>query len=507
MSANKGQIAKNVIALYIRMALVLVVGLYTSRVVLNQLGASDFGTYSVVGGIITMMNFMVGALSQGIQRFFNFYKGKNDYVSLNKVFWSGLVVMAITAIIIFILAETLGLWFLNVKMNIPDDRMIAANRVYQFTILTTILSIFLSPYNALIVAHEDFGIYAFLSIGQSLLTLSMTFLLMISPFDKLIFYAFLMFLIQALYAVAIFIITTYRYKLIKPVPHREGEFYKSLLSFSGWNILGVAMFVLGTQGVNIILNLFFGTIVNAARGIAVTVSSHVDQFINNIQQATNPQIVQMYARGEYQEVQLLVEDNFRWNFALYWMIALPLVFEIDYILGIWLGEVPEYTSIFTIIIVLRSLLKCFERPINSVNFAIGKMKPINIFACISVISTTILMWVLFEFGFPPYWAFLIDCLSISLCVTYYMYHAHKYKAFSFRHFLLRIGGPVLLILILSVVCVYILRMAPLTGFLQLIYTIVVSCLITGVLLFFVLFTSKDRQRIIYIVQTKLLHRS
>lgn len=507
MSVDKKRIAKNAIALYARMALVLIVSLYTSRVVLSQLGASDFGIYNVVGGVLSMLNFMTAALSQGIQRFFNFHKGRNDIDSINKVFWSALIVMGVVSLIIVGLAETIGLWFLNTQMNIPDDRMNAANWVFQFAILSTMVSLFVSPYNAMIVSHEDFNIYAYLSIGQTMLILGMTFLLAVSPIDKLVFYASLMFSIQLIYALTLVTINKARYKQIRPQPHKEKDVYKSLLSFSGWNVLGVGMFVLGTQGVNIILNLFFGTIVNAARGIAVQISAKVDEFINNIQQATNPQIVQTYASGDYDAVQSLMYDNFRWNFSLYWLIALPLIFEIDYILNIWLVEVPEYTGIFTIIIVLRSLLKCIERPINSVNFAIGNMKPLNIFATGSVLLTTALMVLLFWIGFPPYWAFIIDCLSISFCISYYSFHAWKYHVFSYRQFLSKIALPILVVITVSVAITFGLRMLlPITGFLQLIYTCVITTIASSLLIFFILFTPSNRAKIVSLVNKKILKK-
>lgn len=507
MSVDKKRIAKNAIALYARMALVLIVSLYTSRVVLSQLGASDFGIYNVVGGVLSMLNFMTSALSQGIQRFFNYHKGRNDIDSINKVFWSALMVMGVVSLITVVLAETVGLWFLNTQMNIPDDRMIAANWVFQFAILSTMVSLFVSPYNAMIVSHEDFNIYAYLSIGQTLLILGMTFLLAVSPMDKLVFYASLMFSIQLIYALALITINKARYKQIHPQPHKEREVYKSLLSFSGWNVLGVGMFVLGTQGVNIILNLFFGTIVNAARGIAVQISHKVDDFINNIQQATNPQIVQTYASGDYDAVKSLMYDNFRWNFSLYWLIALPLIFEIDYILNVWLVEVPEYTGIFTIIIVLRSLLKCIERPINSVNFAIGNMKPLNIFATGSVLLTTALMVLLFWIGFPPYWAFIIDCLSISFCISYYSFHAWKYHVFSYRMFLSKIALPILAIIAGSFgITIVLRRLLPITGFLQLIYTCVITMVASSLLIFFILFTPSNRAKIVSLVNKKILEK-
>lgn len=502
MAVNKGRIAKNAVILYVRMAIVLFISLFSARIVLDQLGASDYGTFNVVGGVITLFNFVITALSQGVQRFFNFYKGRGDYESVNKYFWSSLVVMGAFCAIIIVLCETVGLWFLNTQMNIPDDRKVAANWVFQFSIISMVIGVISSPYRSIIVAHEDFNIFAYISIGHALLTLLTAFLLKSAPFDKLIYYALLLLVIRAVCSWIMVIICRIKYKQVRPVKHREKQKYVELVSFSGWTTMGVGAFVLGTQGINIILNIFFGTVVNAARGVAFQIASRIDDFINGIQQATNPQIVQLYARGELNEVQSLVFDNMRWSFTMYWFIALPLIFEMDYVLDLWLVDVPEYTSVFTIIVILRSLLKCFERPINAVNFAIGKMKPINIFATISVVVTIVLLVLLFAIGFAPYWAFVMDCLSILLCVIYYMYHARKYHVFSFRSFGIKIALPVVLIVVASAGLAFVFRMAPVSGFWQLVFTVAVTTLLTGSLSFFILFTKQNREKVITVTKEK-----
>lgn len=503
MPVNKGKIAKNAIALYVRMAIVLVVSLYTARVVLQQLGASDYGTFNVVGGVITMLTFLTSTLSQGIQRFLNFYMGKSDYVTINKILWSSIIIMIVISIVIIVLGETLGLWFLNYHLNIPPERVAAANWVYQFSIVSMLVTFLAVPYQAIIVSHEDFNFYAYVSIGTAFVNLIIAFLLQISTSDKLIFYAILVCLLHAIQSLAYYFICRTKYKRIYIHRHKEKAIYKSLLSFSGWNILGSATYTAGTAGVNIILNIFFGTIVNAARGIAVQISSKVDEFINNIQQAMNPQITQLYANGEIKAMQSLAYDNFRWNFALYWIIALPLIYEIDYILKCWLGDVPEYTSIFTIIIVLRSLLKCFERPINTINFAIGDMKPMNLFATVSVTIMLVLTIILFMMGYPPYWAFILDCISIFACCLFYMYCARKHGILSFRHFFKKIVIPVILVIVLSVTVTYILRKIEFYGFVQLLYTLFITTIISGIFIFFILFTKSNRESVIRNVLFKI----
>lgn len=502
MGANKGRIAKNAMMLYIRMGIVMVVSLYTARVVLQQLGASDYGLYNVVGGIVTLLNFMNGALSSGVQRFYNIHKANNDYVAISKVYTASLVIMVCFGLILLCLAETAGLWFLNYKMNIPADRMVAANWVYQFAILSTLASIAAVPYNAMFTAHEDFNIYAYLNIGLALGNLGISFLLKASSFDKLVFYSGMMCILMICYNLSIFLITHFKYKLIRIRRHKEKEVYQSLLSFSGWNILGTAMYMLGTQGTNVILNIHFGTVVNAARGIAVQVSSKIDDLIKNLQTATDPQIVQLYAKGEYKAVESLIDDNFRWNFSMFWLVALPILFEIDYILYIWLGEVPQYTALFTTIIVLRSILKCFERPINALNFAIGDMKSINLFASASVIITTIMMCICFKCGFEPYWAFIWDIISITACVIFYMSRARIHKSFSFRHFTHSILLPILSVILLSVGGTFLFRLVPLRGFAQLIYTCAITTLLSGISIFYILFTKENREKVLNMVRFK-----
>ena len=494
MPSDKKKIAKNAILLYFRMGIVLIVSLYTARVVLQNLGASDYGTYNVVGGVVTLLNFMTAALSQGVQRFYNFHKGLGESESINKVLSASFIIMLCVALVIMLLAETVGLWFLNSQMNIPVERMGAANWVYQFSIITMVFNLLIVPHNALIVAHEDFNIYALLGVVLALCNLGVAFLLDATTADKLIFYAALMCAINVGNAFAIYIITRIRYKKYHFVFHKDKSVYSSLLSFSGWNILGVSTNTLSTAGVNIILKIFFGTIVNAARGIAVQISSKVDEFINNIQVAMNPQIVQIYARGEKKELESLIDDNFRWNFALYWMIALPLLFEMNGILKLWLGEVPPYTEIFTLIIVCRSFLKCFERPINSLNFAVGEMKQVNLFSSSCTLASVILTCILFSIGFPPYWAFLLDIIAIATYVMYFIIKNQNRGLMSIMHLCKSIFLPILLVIVISGFTTYFFRfISPSKDIVRIIFTLCITTLISGLSIYFILLTANNRE--------------
>lgn len=503
MPVNKLKIAKNTMLLYIRMGVVLIVSLYTSRIVLHQLGASDYGVNSVVGGIITMLSFMNGTLYSCVQRFYNVYKANNDYESISKVYSSSLVIMVGFALLLLLLAETVGLWFLNNKLNIPSDRMSAANWVYQFSIISAVAGIAAVPFNAMFYSHEDFGIYAFFSVGLAVCNLGISFLLKVAPFDKLIFYSSMLCLLTVLYNTTLCLIAHYKYKEIRFCRNVDADFYKSLLSFSGWNIIGVIMYLMMTYGVNFILNIFFGTIVNAARGLSVQVASKIENFIINVQTATNPQIVQLYSKKEMSALTSLVDDNFRWNFSIYWLIALPLILEIDFILKIWLVDVPAYTAIFTVIIVVHYLLRCFERPVVMLNYATGDVKAMNLFSAASLVLTMILICILFKKGFPPYWAFLLNLFYEAVFLVFKMYKASQYKAFSFRHFIRTIALPVLIVISASVIGAYTIKSFFDEGYLRLIISFVSASLLSGVTIFFVLFTRENRQKIVREVKAKL----
>ena len=502
MGAEKGKIAKNAMMLYLRMGIVLVVSLYTSRIILQQLGVSDYGTYNVVGGVITILSFLTGTISNGTQRFYNYYKGLDDYETLNKYFFSSFIIMIGIALFMVIFGETVGLWFLNSKMNIPTDRMYAANWVYQFSIISIVVTLATSPYNSLINAHEDFKIYAYTSILFVLLKLVIAYLVAVSPIDKLIFYAAAMCIVTILNSVINVVICKIRYRRVFFIKHRDKSIYKTFFTFSGWNMLGSSSYIAATTGMNIILNIFFGTIVNAARGIAVTISSQIDSLIQNIQAATNPQIVQLYARKEFESMRSLVDDNCKWNFAMYWLVALPVILQVNQILELWLGIVPDYAPIFTIIIVLRSLLKCFEGPVNMVNFAIGEVKWLNIVSSICTFGSIALACGLFYLGYAPYWGFIVDAIAIILVLTYNIYRAGLKDVYTLKHFAKTIVIPVILIMVVSFSLTFASIFMIEEGIMKLIVTFVISGSVSGLLIFYKLFTKNQRDRLLSIVKSK-----
>ncbi len=485
--SDKKKIAKNTIALFFRMGILMLITLYTSRVVLQQLGVSDYGTYNVVGGIVVLLSSLTAPLSQGIQRFINYYLGKGEFSQLNRVYTASVTLMALFGLAIFILGETVGVYVLNEYLKIPPERMIAANWVLQFSLITAVLSFFLVPLQGLILAHEDMNFYAYVSVFEGLAKLGVVFLLSISPIDKLVFYSLLHVATSVLVLIIYYTFCKRRYKECKYLWHKDKSLYIELLSFSGWNVLGSTTSVLTVQGMNVVLNLFFGTLVNAARGVAVQVTSMVDNIISNIQTAMNPQLTQLYAQEKYNEMKSLLYDNFKWNFFLYWLIGLPLFLKVDYFLELWLGKgyVPDYTATFIKIIIIRCLLKCFERPLNTVIFATGKVKIPNIFSSSSYVIEIVLAVILFAIGFPPYWCFVVDLIAILAIVIFQMCLIINMGLFSPLEFVNKVLMPSLLIALISASLTIGVGLIPMSDFVSFIVVCFSSVLISGCCIAFI----------------------
>ena len=362
-SENNKRIVKNTMYLYMRMFVILIVSLYTSRVILHVLGVSDYGIYNIIAGVVVLFSFINGALTSATQRYLNFYIGKRDEKKTHDVFCMSMNIYIVLSIVFLILAETVGLWFVNTQINIPEDRMVAANWVYQFTVFSFMLNLTRIPYNATLIAYEKMDFYAYLSLFDVILKLIIVYLLYISPGDKLIVYGFLFMLtdlidnvIYRIYCKRKFITATYKYVWKK-------DMFRSLLSFSGWSLLGNAASVFVQQGLNILVNIFYGVTLNAALGIANQVAGKVTQFFSNFQTAFNPQIVKYYAEGKRTDFFNLIYRSSRLSYYLMLIVAFPLILKIDVILSLWLVDVPKYTGIFCQLILVYYLIEALTGPL------------------------------------------------------------------------------------------------------------------------------------------------
>ena len=355
-SANNKRIAKNTILLYIRMFFIMAVTLYTSRVVLNTLGVVDFGIYNVVGGVVAMMGILNGAMAVSTQRYLTFELGRGDMVRLKQVFSVCFTIFFLLSVIVVILAETVGLWFLHNKMVIPAERMTAANWVYQYSILACILSLVVNPFNAIIIAHERMNVYAYVSILEVSLKLAVVYLLLVIPADRLSTYGLLILISQAIVALTYIV---YCWRHFKETHYRfywERPLFLELVSYSGWNLFGSVSGLVKGQGLNILLNMFFNPAVNAARGIAYQINSAITQFFTNFYTAVRPQITKYYAQGDMEDMLKLVFRSSKFSFYLIMLISMPIVIEAPYIVNLWLGQLPEYVVPFTrLIIVINAI--------------------------------------------------------------------------------------------------------------------------------------------------------
>lgn len=411
-TSNNKRIAKNTIMLYIRMFISMLVGLYTSRVVLATLGVEDYGIYGVVGGVVAMMGFLNASMSGATSRFLTFELGRGDKERLAKTFSSALIVHIGIAIIVFILAETVGLWFLCNKLNIPEGRMEAAHWVYQFSILATMLSITQVPYNATIIAHEKMDVYAYMEILNVTLKLLIVYLLCIGNFDKLILYASLML------AVSILIMMVYRIYAIRHFPEAhfhwiwDKTYLRPLLSFSGWDLYGNACVIARQQGTNFLINIFYGVVFNAASGIATTVQGTISGLAFNIILAFRPQIIKQYAKGNVEDMSKLVGNAVCFTTILFGCMSIPLILETHYIMKAWLGVIPEKSEIFCQILLIASFLGLLNNIWNTCIHATGKIKEISIFSGTFFLISLPIIYVVFQFKAPVESAYLVFILSI-----------------------------------------------------------------------------------------------
>lgn len=406
-SSNNKRIAKNTLLLYIRTLLIMLVTLYTSRVVLNTLGVTDYGVYNVVGGVVAMFGFINSSMASATQRFITFALGKGDKDNLQKVFSTALQIHVLIAALIVVLGETVGLWFMYTQMQIPADRMDAAFWVLQCSIVSAVVMIISVPYNADIIAHEKMSAFAYISILEAVLRLAIVYLLLAFSYDKLILYAFLTLAVQLLIR---FCYSSYCNKHFPESKYRhvwDKFLFKEMTGFAGWGMFSSLSGILSGQGLNMLLNVFFGPVVNAARAVAVQVQNAILQFIGNFQMAINPQITKTYANGEMEDMHKLMFRSARFTFYLLFVVSLPVLFETNFILTVWLKTVPENTVIFLRIMICVSLLYPLSNPLIIANQATGQVRNFQFVSGLILLFILPVSYICLSFGLPAYSVFVV----------------------------------------------------------------------------------------------------
>lgn len=450
-SANNKRIAKNTLLLYFRMLVIMLVTLFTSRIVLSTLGVVDYGIYNVVGGLVTMMGILNGAMSVSTQRFLTYELGKRDYTRLKQVFSVCLTLFIILSLIIIIFAETFGLWFLHNKMVIPAERMSAAAYVYQYSILACVLSLLTNPFNATIIAHERMNVYAYVSILEVLLKLGVVYLLLIIPIDRLATYGFLILMSQVVVAF------TYIMYCIRNFPESHYKFYwecslfKELISYSGWNLYGSAASLVKGQGLNILLNMFFNPAVNAARAIAYQINSAITQFFTNFYTAVRPQITKYYAEGELNEMIKLVFRSSKFSFYLIMLISMPIILEAPYIVNLWLGQLPDYVVPFTRLIIVISAIDSMNTPLMTTAQATGRIRLYQSSVGTMIILNLPISYILLKSGGQPMTVFYVSLCISTLCMFMRLLLLKRLIEFPVKRYIIQIWGSCSLICLVALV--------------------------------------------------------
>ena len=478
------------------MLFMMAVSLYTSRVILHTLGVEDFGIYNVVGGVVSMFSVISGSLSAAISRFITYELGKGDKDKLIRIFSSSVTIQIGLGLIIFILAELVGVWFLNAKMNIPDGRMYAANWVFQLSILTFVINLISVPYNAAIIAHEKMSAFAYISILEVIAKLVIVYLLIISPIDKLIFYALLM------ATVALIIRFVYGYYCKRHFEECtyhfifDKELLKKMFGFAGWNFIGAASSVLRDQGGNIVINLFCGPAVNAARGIAYQINTAINGFVSNFMMALNPQITKSYASGDKGYMMTLIFQGARLSFYILLLLSLPVIINVHYILTLWLKIVPEHTTQFVQLVLIFAMSESISNPLVTAMLATGKIRNYQIIVGGLQMMNLPISYVLLRLGCIPETVLIVAICISQCCLAARLYMLRGMIGLSISQYLSNVYFNVLSVSVLSAIIPCAVFYYLNETFINFMLVCVISVICTCIVIYYIGCNNQERQFIL-----------
>lgn len=506
VSANNKRIAKNTVFLYLRMFISMLVSLYTSRVILQTLGVEDYGVYNIVGGVVAMFSFLNSTMSGATSRFLTFEMGKGDQQKVNDTFNASFWVHVVIAAVIFLLSETIGLWFLNCKMVIPAGREFAANVVFQLSILSTMMSITQVPYNATLLAHERMNVYAYVEMTNVFLKLAILYVLVVFDFDKLILFGILTFVVST--GIRWF----YRFYGLRHYPEChvkfkwQAEIIKPMLSFSGWDLYGNISVMSQTTGVQMLLNIFFGTCVNAAAAVAGSVRTTVMTFAGNIISAIRPQIIKSYSAGDYKRVCGLINNGSNVIFFLLLFVSLPLIVNLDFILGLWLHEVPEWTPQFVVCMLIFNLFSSMVYLTGIGCHATGNIKRLSLINGTIYLLVVPLTYIAFRWmNATPIVPYVLNFCATAIGCILNAYTLHLYlPQFSTKIYLRNVFLRCLMVAAVAWEMVYLVSLGfKEEGWIRMLSLSAISCIVAGVLGWYFLCSSSIRVMIIGFVRKKL----
>lgn len=492
---NTKRIAKNTLMLYVRMLFSMLVSLYTSRVVLQALGVEDYGIYNVVGGFVSMFSLISGALSHSASRFLTFELGKKNMDGVKRYFSTSLLIHIALAFTILIVSETIGLWFLNHRMVIPADRLSAANWVFHASVFSFMVNLLSVPYNASIISHEKMNVFAYIGIIDTILHLFIVLFIAYAPFafDHLIVYAILLVLVSCSIQTIYVSYCRRHFEECHIKVTFDVECWKNMWAFTGWNFIGGTALVLKDQGVNVLLNLFFGPIVNTARGLSSTVSNAVCSFSGNFMTALNPQITKSYAAGDNEYMFKLIERGTRFSFYILLIIALPVLFETDFILSLWLKKYPEYTTIFVRLVLIQAMIDLLSNTIVTAQSATGKIRNYQIAVGGMLLMNFPLSYICLKLGGTPEYTLFVAIFVSVCCLLIRLIILRKNIQLSLIWFLKKICYNVFIVTAVSFIipctCYFIMS----DGWIKFI-TVTTLCLICSIMsAFFIGCSNSERQ--------------
>lgn len=500
-SVNNKRIAKNTLYLYIRMLLVMAISLYTVRAILDILGVVDYGIYNVVGGVVTMFAFMNRTLSTSSQRYFSIELARDDMDRLRKWFCLNITTFMAIGLIITLFLETVGLWFLNTQMTIPQERLAAANVVYQLSILSFLFQIVAVPYLALVIAHEKMNVFAYIGILEAFGRLAIVFILMMLTYDKLIIYGILILLLSIGTSMSYIIYCWRHYPESKYSWYWNLDEIKELLGFSGWHFLGTFSTSCRSQGINILLNMFFNPAVNAARAIAFQVSSHIMQLHTNFFTAIKPQIYKTYAKQEFEELFKLMMRSSIISAFLVSVIAFPILCGTSYILGLWLKEVPDYAVMFTQLALINGIIDSSDGPLIAASLATGKIRKYMLTVSLIILANVPISYVALKLGCEPTVtmeiSIAVSCVSVIIR-AYLLKQMINFPWLSYLVLMAKIAGVTIIMVGIS----YLMAQKAVNDFISFAMYAVIIAIITTVLYATVL-SHDDRRYAIRLVKQKV----
>lgn len=494
-SQNNKRLAKNTLILYARMLFTVGISFYSTRLILANLGVSDYGVYNVIGGFVSMFYMVTATMTQAVSRFLTFELGRDDARNLQQTFSTSVNILLLLALVVVLLGETIGLWFVNAKLNIEPERMMAANWIYQFSLLSFVFEMLSVPYSASVISHEKMGTFAFVTIAKVLLTFGIALSLAISPIDKLVFYGILVFAVSLSIQLMYWIYCKRNFPECRYTLHIDKAIFKEMFGFAGWNFLTTCASMLSSQGVSIMLNMHFGTVINAARGVASQINGTAGAFTKNFSTALNPQITKSYAAGDIAYTTKLVCRGAKFSYLLFLFIALPCMLEVDFFLSKWLADVPPYTGIFVQLILLNTLVEVLLNSSLTLNRASGKIRNFQILVSVAQLLILIASYIVINITGNPVWTVAMTNIIYLLIFIPRVTVNKPFIGMTFRYFFYHALKGILIVTLLSVGICLLFQVFCSQGWFRLIGTCIISSITIGVTSWMFALTAGERMKV------------